>query len=41
MMEPENSSPEKKQGFSGPLLFYVILGIIVGGIALFLILRPS
>jgi hypothetical protein len=40
-MEPVNPLPEKRTGIASPFLFYVILGVIVAAIALFLILRPS
>jgi hypothetical protein len=40
-MESMNPLPEKRTGFASPFLFYVILGIIVAAIALFLILQPS
>jgi hypothetical protein len=33
--------PEKRPGFPNPLLMLIIIGIIVAGIAAFLILRPN
>jgi hypothetical protein len=33
--------PEKRPGFPNPLLMFIIIGIIVAGIAAFLILRPN
>jgi hypothetical protein len=41
IMESPTPPPEKRPAFSSPLMFFVILGIIVASIALFLIFRPN
>jgi hypothetical protein len=41
IMESPTPPPEKRPAFSSPLMFFIILGIIVASIALFLIFRPN
>jgi hypothetical protein len=40
-MEPVTPSREKRAAVSSPLLFYIIVGIVVAAIALFLIFHPD
>jgi len=40
-MESPTPPPEKRPAFSSPLMFFIILGIIVASITLFLIFRPN
>jgi hypothetical protein len=40
-MKPATTSREKRAAFSSPLLFYIIVGIVVAAIALFLIFHPN
>jgi hypothetical protein len=40
-MKPAPTSREKRAASSSPLLFYIIAGIIVAMIALFLIFHPN
>jgi hypothetical protein len=40
-MEPVTPSREKRAAVSSPLLFYIIVGIVVAAIALFLIFHPN
>jgi hypothetical protein len=41
IMESPTPPPEKRPAFSSPLMFFIVLGIIVASIALFLIFRPN
>ena len=40
MADPAKSS-ESKSGGAGPTLFYIVLGVIVASLLLFLLLRPK
>jgi hypothetical protein len=40
-MESPTPPPEKRPAFSSPLMFFIILGIIVASIVLFLTFRPN
>src|SRR5271170_1769892 len=40
-MESRTPPPEKRPAFSSPLLFFVIVGIVIACITLFLVFRPN
>jgi hypothetical protein len=40
-METPTPPPEKRPAFSSPLMFFIIAGIIIASITLFLIFRPN
>jgi hypothetical protein len=40
-METPLTPPEKRTSFPRPLLFLIIVGVIVGGIVLFILFHPN
>jgi hypothetical protein len=41
IMESPTPPPEKRPAFSSPLMFFIIAGIIIASITLFMIFRPN